>query len=171
MTPLQIKVLDDIREFVAQTGTSQTIQMLADRHGLSKGGMHRVVTALVDQGYLKRAPGKSQGLSLADQPDLRGAATDAIHAELARRGVSLAALNPRSPRAYGQRAACCAADSCGAAVRRGHIFCREHWFTLPGELRDRIMRTFGRRDVSGYQDAVAEARDVIDGGGNWERAA
>lgn len=167
MTPLQARVLDEVRDFVAAVGESQTIQMIADRLDVSKGQAYRASEALVSWGLLRRVPGLAQGLRLADEPNLRGVSSETLGAELARRGVTLASLNPRAPRAYGRHTASCAATCCGASVQRGHLFCREHWFVLPAGLRERILRSFGRRDVPGYQAAVAEARDVIDGAGSW----
>lgn len=174
MTPLQLAILDDVREMYAQGGLSPTVRSVAKQHKLSVSGAHRVLSWLVDRGYLERVAGAQQGLRPVGAPDLRGVPTDTLHAELARRGVTLAALNPRTPKAYGQRAAHCAAENCGAGVQRGHLMCREHWFRVPGDLRDAIMRSFGARDARGYQDAVAEARDVLSGFGRWgdrERAA
>lgn len=43
------------------------------------------------------------------------------------------------------RVVTCALGKCGAPVRRGQLFCRNHWFALPGEMRRSILITFSHR--------------------------
>lgn len=169
MTPREIQVLDYVREFIAQSGLSPTMRGLAGAMNLSVGNVHRIVDGLVRQGALTRAANRTRSLAIAGTPDLRVVPTDVIAAELARRGVTLASLMPRERPALG-RAVSCAADTCGSEVKPGMLMCRTHWFALPRELQDRIRLTFSRRDVSAYQAAVSEARDLIDSG-SWRARA
>ncbi|WP_242095467.1 helix-turn-helix domain-containing protein [Sphingomonas sp. CROZ-RG-20F-R02-07] len=169
MTPLEIKVLDYAREFMAQAELSPPVRELADAVGASVSSTHRAINGLVRRGLLSREPRVAQGLRLANLPELRGVPTDVLAGELARRGKTLASLNMREPMAVsGQRT--CAADTCGHAVQRGHLMCRTHWIGLPMSLRDRIMRSNGARDVRAFERAVTEARDLIDSG-EWRRRA
>lgn len=39
----------------------------------------------------------------------------------------------------------CPAPDCNVAVPKHQIFCRRHWFMVPGELRTRIWRSWGNR--------------------------
>jgi len=59
----------------------------------------------------------------------------------------------------------CAATECGARVaQRGHLMCRDHWLSLPLELRLVILRSQAAGHVRSYQDAVTAAVDLIDNG-------
>lgn len=164
MTPRQIEVLDLVRE-LGDHGLTPTVRQIGERVGISSpSGVQRVLDALVREGRLERTPGTPRSLRVAGRPDLRLASTNALRAELARRGETLEALSTAEPRAYGGRASC-AADTCGAAVQRGHLFCRTHWFRLPARLREDILAAFARRDTARYQELVAQARDIADGCG------
>lgn len=160
MTPRQLEALDYVRS-LAEHGLSPTMQQIAQALGMaSKSGAHRVVTSLVASGHLKRKPNRQQSLTLPDLPDLRSAPSDLLRAELARRGE---ALDQPAPIVGGWRGrVTCAADTCGMTVPRGHLFCRRHWFKLPLQLRDDILRTHASRDRARYQELVAEARDIAD---------
>lgn len=163
MTPRQLEALDFIRERISELGFAPTIREIAGRIDMTVSGAHRIVEALIAAGYLLRRPAAHRGLTLTGTYDLKGASTSALRAELARRGVTLEALSVREDPALG-RAVSCAADTCGAAVKRGMLMCRRHWFALPRELQDGIKRAFARRDVDEYQRLVTQARDLIDGG-------
>jgi len=59
----------------------------------------------------------------------------------------------------------CAASACGERVaQRGHLMCRDHWLSLPLELRLVILRSQAAGHVRSYQDAVTAAVDLIDSG-------
>lgn len=161
MTPGQLQVLDCVREMLTYE-VSPSVREIADACEISVTQAHMRIAALVDCGALERGAGKVRNLKLVGVPDLRAVPTDAIRAELARRGVTLDALSTRTRPAIG-REMTCAADTCGHVVQRGHLFCREHWFKLEPGLRHRILRAFADKDVSTYQRLVAQARDEIDG--------
>lgn len=162
MTPLQLQVLDYVRE-LSDGGISPSVRQIAARIGAkSPSTAQRVIEGLVRDGHLARRPGSTRSLRLADQPDLRRATSDALRAELARRGETTEALRVPEARAYGRRISC-AADTCGIAVQRGHLFCRTHWFALPDDLRAGILGAFRARDTARYQQLVGQARDIADG--------
>jgi hypothetical protein len=46
----------------------------------------------------------------------------------------------------------CAATHCNRPVRPGILMCRDHWFEVPGSLRQRVNRTWVR-----YSDACFTA--------------
>ncbi len=168
MTPLQQTALDRIRDLIAAE-TQPSIREIATILDVAVSYAHRLVEALIAQGYLEKDPGVVRGLRLAGTPDLRGVPTAVLTGELARRGVTLASLSPREPAAMrGQRT--CAADSCGSAVVPGHLMCRPHWNALPSTLRERILRSNGARNQQAFERAVTEARDLIDSG-NHRRIA
>ena len=159
MSPLQLKLLDWVRPLL-QEGLSPTLQQIADGLELSnKSRAHGLVASLIASGHLTRVPNKPRSLALAGVPDLRAAPSDFLRAELARRGEAL--VEPAGRRATGQQVTC-AADTCGMAVQRGHLFCRRHWFALPHQLRDDLLRAHAARDTRRYQHLVAEARDIAD---------
>ena len=167
MTPLEQRALDYVREHIARAGFAPSVRETGERIGLrSSNGAHRVLSSLVAQGLLRKTGSGARNLALADQPDLQAVPTDLLRAELARRGMTLEALQRPARRArpaMGRDTARCAADTCCSPVQRGHLFCRPHWFSLPDDLRGRILAAFGAGDADAYQDAVAEARDRVDG--------
>lgn len=57
---------------------------------------------------------------------------------------------------------CCAATRCFEPVRRGQIFCRDHWFSLPYRLRRSIGQSWRARQVGVYRDSVRAAIDLIE---------
>lgn len=171
MTPHDLRALDCIRRSITVLGFAPTVRELADEIGIALSGTHRVIDRLVEAGKLRRTAARTRGLDLPGQPDLRIVDSQALRDELARRGETLDRLAGHAPLAYGRRAASCAADCCQVEVRRGQLFCRTHWFALPRDLQDGIKQAFARRDTSRYQELVAEARDIAEGGGRWRRAS
>lgn len=169
MTPTQLRVLDFVRDHIDRLGFSPTIREIVAGLNGNISSVHQAVDLLVRDCYLARSVNAHRGIRLVDMPNLRAVSSDALSAELARRGVTMASLMPGEPRAFG-KAVSCAADTCGAEVKPGMLMCRTHWFALSRDLQDRIRRTFACRDVAGYQAAVAEARDLIDSGA-WRRQA
>lgn len=161
MTPQQLSVLDALRVRI-DAGFTPSLDELGRAVGRSKTAVFKTIGELEQAGVIGRRPGKSRSLTITGRPDLRLASTEAMEAELARRGRSFRALSGSV--SYAPRGSVtCAADCCQQRVRRGHLFCRDHWFALPGDLREQILATFGAKDVPGYEQAVTEARDRLDG--------
>lgn len=160
MTPRQLEVLDFLREFIAASGLSPSVRDVARRFGMGVSSAWTVIDALVDAGALVRGPDKVRNLRLADQADARAISTDAMVAELKRRGVAV--IERRNP-ALGRHAKTCAADTCGEAVTVGMLMCRRHWFMLPRDLQDGLRRTSGAGETARFQALLATARDIADG--------
>jgi hypothetical protein len=162
MSPLQMQVLEAVREHVAGMGFSQTRAELAEQLDVTPGTVDHLIEALIRHGQLTRLSGQARNLRIAGQPDLRLVDTASLKAELARRGETLDALTTRELPNYAGKS--CAADSCQAEVRRGQLFCRTHWFSLPRDLREAILQAHRRRDLARYQELLTRARDLIDMG-------
>jgi len=161
MTPQQQRTLDLVRLY-SENGLALSYREIAQQMSLSStSAVARLVDRLVASGHLTRSPGRARSLALAGCPDLSIATTSALRAELARRGEA-----ERAPRAPERRATrgqpTCAADTCGTAVQRGHLFCYRHWSALPRELQSRIFAAHRAGDTKRYQQLVGEARDIAD---------
>ncbi len=159
-TDLQNRAFSFIRDRIEQVESSPSYAEIAEHLGSSKSRVHRFVNALIDEGLLKRTGAKVRNLALAGSIDLRPVTTEALRAELARRGVTFDALE--TPRAFG-RGRPCAAHGCDVQVRPGMLMCREHWFQVRKPTRDAIMAAWSARDMQAYQEAVEAARDQVGG--------
>ncbi|MFZ5748238.1 MAG: LexA family protein [Pseudomonadota bacterium] len=92
MTRLDLAVLDYVRTHIERTGVAPTIREIGAAVG--KRGIRVIYDSLdrlVAAGKLERARQRTRGLSLVDAPDLTIATTEALKAELGRRGVTGAA--------------------------------------------------------------------------------
>ncbi len=91
MTPRQHELLTFIRSQIEETGVCPSFQEMADAIGnASKHGVHRMVECLVADGYLlRRKSTKWRGLRLPT-PNLRTVPSEALIAELQRRGEEVA---------------------------------------------------------------------------------
>lgn len=160
MTPLQLSAFDLIRDRLTECGYSPLASEVRMALRLRTDASARsLIDALVRMGKLKKVRGATRNLELAGVADLRGVATSALRAELARRGVSLDALAEK-PVPLGQGMPC-AYEHCGERVGMGKLFCRTHWFAIPAWLRDRIFKAFRAKDLAAYRDAIEEARARI----------
>lgn len=157
MTPRQLKVLDLIREHITVRGYSPTFDEIAREVGSFKAQIHDDVEALVDNGLLNRQPRRRRGLTLPGTSDLRPVPTEALQAELARRGVTLGALD-RAPRPMGRGIAFCAADGCDEVVQRGHLMCYPHWSLLSRDTQDGLKRAHARRDIGAFSALMLQAK-------------
>ena len=162
MTPAQAKVLDAVRERI-DAGLSPSQAEIGRACGVTRQAAASAVDRLVQLGHLRRLPRRDRAIALPDRPDLRTVSSDELSAELARRGKTFGAIGGYARSMMARGAVTCAADCCQVPVRRGHLFCRDHWFKLPQDLRERILGAFGAKDHQAYEGAVTEARDRIDG--------
>jgi repressor LexA len=65
LTRSQRDVLDFIKAYLDQHGIPPTFQDIADSVGLrSKGGIHRVLTALEERGHIERLPARARAIRL-----------------------------------------------------------------------------------------------------------
>jgi hypothetical protein len=138
-------------------GVGFTYKEVGQSIGMSGAGVWGHVQRLVGEGRLVK---RGQTVALPGV-DLSGASTDALRDELARRGVTMDALDAPSLRWDEGRA--CAANHCQERVRRGMLMCREHWFKLPAKYRSDIMNAWSGRHVQAYQEAVEAARNFLGG--------
>ncbi|MES2987644.1 MAG: hypothetical protein V4808_07045 [Pseudomonadota bacterium] len=171
MTPNQINALDYIRSTITKGGFSPTLAEIGGRIGVSAPGALRIVRALADGGHIRRLPGKARGIELPDA-DLRHIDTEALKAELARRGVIGGAFSRPERRAVHGRAVTCAADCCTIEVRFGHAFCLDHYRAISLGTRQELhaanlaaRTTRSAEDASRYQDAFGQACDEANRGG------
>lgn len=90
MTEGQLKTLDHIRAFIATHRRGPTIRELMRIEGLkSTGGIYSRLSSLVRDGYLRKLDdhhGRYVPIDHVDQVDLRGCSTEALKAEMERRG-------------------------------------------------------------------------------------
>ncbi|WP_066477423.1 MULTISPECIES: LexA family protein [unclassified Sphingomonas] len=162
MSPRQAAVLTFVRDHIGRFGEAPTLREIGEAIGVSTPGAKGLVDALVADGRLLKTRARHRAIELPDTIDLRGVTSEAMEAELARRGFTLAALDDGRGVGLGPRTRTCAASSCHREVSRGQLFCRAHWFDLPAHLREGIHRAHSRRDRAAYQQLVGEARDLVD---------
>ena len=161
MTPLQLQALDYIRDHVTALGFSPTLKEIASHLQIKPGGVPDVVRGLEQAGRIRRNGGKNRNIKVVGLTDLRGVGTDALRAELARRGFTLDSLVEQPLR----NGAPCAFDPCGETVGCGKLFCRAHWFAIPLDIRNDIFRAHRSGDVEAYGEAIEQARQAIREGG------
>ncbi len=67
-TPLEQKIVQALRHYIAQHGQAPTLETLGKHVGIhSKGTVHRYINSLIDQGLLTRDPHKGwRSIGLAD---------------------------------------------------------------------------------------------------------
>jgi len=159
-TDLQERVFAFIRDQIEALGFSPTMREIAERFDISGSQARSTIDALIRQRRIERTPVAHRNLCVAGVPDLRGAGTEALRAELARRGVTMDAMAATRPIMTGRS---CAAHACDVRVRPGMLMCRDHWFQVTKSTRDLIMASWSARDMETYQLAVEEARDQVGG--------
>jgi SOS-response transcriptional repressor LexA len=86
MTPEQLRLLDFIREEIADKGMAPSYPEMQARIGRSRSSVHRLVTGLVQSGLLIRTRNQARGLTLPNEANIAGIPTDRLEAELRRRG-------------------------------------------------------------------------------------
>lgn len=170
MTPQQAKAYDFIREEIAACGVAPSYEDIAKHLGLlSKSGIGRLIDRLIADGKLVKATGVgARALRLPDHADLTIVPTAAIQAELMRRGAALGAMSVRRVPMLGRVGATCAHDGCGAGVKVGMLYCREHWFAIPFGVQEALKRAHAKGDGPAYSYAKVLADDAI---AQAERAA
>lgn len=101
LTRKQRELLDYIRLHQCEAKESPSFAEMREALGLkSKSGVHRLVTALVERGYLKRLPNRARALEVVADPHLPDYVstlsimpTSDLAAEARRRGLSLGKLH------------------------------------------------------------------------------
>lgn len=87
LTPNQADCMRVIQELMDQSGVCPSYQELADELDLrSKGAIHRLITRLIERGYLRRQPHHSRALEILRRvPLLAIEPTFVLSADLAER--------------------------------------------------------------------------------------
>lgn len=86
MTPLQLKLLEFVRDRIGQTGLPPTYDELADHAGhRGKSSVHRAIDALVRDGELVRLPKAGARNLRLPMPSLIAVPTAVLQAEIDRR--------------------------------------------------------------------------------------
>lgn len=67
LTPLQDKLLSFIEESLEHSRVAPSFEAMKAHmgKGMSKSGIHRLVLALEERGYINRVPGRARAISLA----------------------------------------------------------------------------------------------------------
>ncbi len=69
LTRKQLQLLEFIRDYMAREGIAPSFDEMKDALGLrSKSGVHRLVSALEERGFLRRLPHRARGLEIIRQP-------------------------------------------------------------------------------------------------------
>lgn len=155
----RLQVLDAIRTLSERYRRSPTFQQLGNAVGISAVAAWKNVQALVHDGKIVKTGPRYE---LAEDSDtLVLLSTDALRGELARRGVTMDALE--RPKLLWNEGRPCAANGCRERVGRGKLMCRAHWFRLPPAFRSDIMNAWAARNMQAYGEAVEAARDHLGG--------
>jgi hypothetical protein len=160
VTPVAIRALEFVRDYIDTRGFPPSQVEIADHLGVSKPRVTQLVNGLIDQGRLTKNGNAHRSLAIVGAIDLRTVPTTALTAELGRRGMTLNALVAPEQRSMSRHAVTCAVDFCDVIVKRGHLMCRAHWFAVPDEMRSGILAAFGAGDGDTYQDLVWRAREI-----------
>jgi hypothetical protein len=160
------QVVDAFRAHVERFGVNPSCRELGLATGMSSVGAWKHVQAAIGEGILVETKAPRSGrprkaVELADRVDLTVFPTDRLRGELARRGLTLDALE--QPRPLLDEGRACAANHCINRVGRGMLMCREHWFRLPPSYRSDIMNAWSARQLQAYGQAVEAARNFLGG--------
>lgn len=91
MTPETRRLLDYVRDYIAANGIAPSYsEMQAALDGRARGCVFRMISGLVEGGFLVRRRWKSRGLALPDVPSLLGIPDSFLEAELRRRQLERA---------------------------------------------------------------------------------
>lgn len=155
----RLKVLDAFRDHVETIGVAPTCAELGAKTAMSAVGAWKHVQTLIGEGKIVQHPDGS--LDLPGRIDLSFVPTERLRGELARRGLTLDALEEPKPLIHYGRS--CAANHCRNPVRRGQLMCRQHWFQVPPAYRSDIMNAWAGRHTQAFQEALERARDHLGG--------
>lgn len=56
----------------------------------------------------------------------------------------------------------CAIEDCDEAISPSLVMCPRHWRGVPAELRERVARSWKRRELAVWRKAVREARAAVE---------
>ena len=99
LTRKQHELICFIDDRLAESGISPSFEEMKEALGLkSKSGVHRLISALEERGFLKRLPNRARALEVLRHPERPGQPTPAVGKE-AERPDNILAFPPRAPRA------------------------------------------------------------------------
>ncbi|NNC73158.1 MAG: transcriptional repressor LexA [Sphingomonadaceae bacterium] len=76
LTPKQHELLTFIRERLADSGVSPSFEEMKDALALkSKSGVHRLISALEERGFIRRLPNRARALEIVKLPDQIGSSS------------------------------------------------------------------------------------------------
>jgi hypothetical protein len=150
------QVMDEYRRYIEGAGMPPSLRHVGDKLGITAPAVYKHRQALLHEGKLVYTNGR---LDLPGRIDLAEVSTQAMRAELARRGETFDALMS----APIERGRYCAAHHCATKVQPGRLFCRDHWFALPPAMRSDIMNAWRARATQAYGEAVEAARNHLGG--------
>lgn len=153
------KVVDFIRERLETVCDAPSYREVGESIGISAVAAWKHAQRAIDEGIFVKLP--NGALQLPDSVDLTGVSSGKLRGELARRGVTLDALE--TPKLLPNDGRPCAANFCHDRVQRGRLFCREHWFQLPHYMRSAILNAWSARQMQAYSEALEAARDYLGG--------
>lgn len=162
MSPREQQALDVLREHI-EAGLDLSMTALGRRLGVSRQRASAIVEDLRRDGLIERSPRRARAFRLPGQVNLRGVSSRMLLAELARRGETIDTLAGDTALSLAPDAQHCAHDGCGVAIGRGKLFCRRHWFQLPLDVRERLLRAFADRDEADYAEVFSEAKLRLEG--------
>ena len=74
LTRKQHELLCFIHDRLGETGVSPSFEEMKDALDLkSKSGVHRLITALEERGFIRRLPNRARALEVVKMPELSGA--------------------------------------------------------------------------------------------------
>ena len=77
LTKKQHELLLFLQERISQTGVTPSFEEMKNRVGLkSKSGIHRLVSALEDRGFIKKLPFKARAIEILKSPNIRSKPLD-----------------------------------------------------------------------------------------------
>ncbi len=96
LTAKQKKLLMFIQERVSASGVSPSFDEMKDAMGLkSKSGVHRLINALEERGFIHRMPNRARALEILKLPDaISQAVSQAMNPQTLAAGATMAANNP-----------------------------------------------------------------------------
>ena len=77
LTKKQHELLLFLEEKIAQSGVTPSFEEMKNKVGLkSKSGIHRLISALEDRGFIKKLPFKARAIEILKSPNIRSKSSD-----------------------------------------------------------------------------------------------
>ncbi len=77
LTKKQHELLLFLEEKITQSGVTPSFEEMKNRVGLkSKSGIHRLISALEDRGFIKKLPFKARAIEILKSPNIRPKSSD-----------------------------------------------------------------------------------------------